>query len=243
MGNEHEGSSTVEHLLDLVTRSSGVEQFLDDLANYSAEELAGSKNILCAITLKRHRKTTTVACSDGKTRELAAIQYSFTEGPGLQAAQTGTTVLVPDLSQEQRWPEYAKTMTGQGIRSILAVALPLNGEAEAALILYSAEPHVFSAEIVVAAEAYAIHAAKLLSLSVHLGQHQDVICDLKLAMESRTTIDLAVGGIMAQNRCSQDEAVGILRRASNDRNIKLRDLAGQIVERISSGTTNTHFEE
>ena len=49
-------------------------------------------------------------------------------------------------------------------------------------------------------------------------------------MQHRTVIDLAVGIIMGQNRCgSQEEAVAILKTASNHRNMKLRDLAAELV--------------
>jgi AmiR/NasT family two-component response regulator len=62
-------------------------------------------------------------------------------------------------------------------------------------------------------------------------------------MESRTTIDLATGAIMAQNRCSQESAVRILRIASNTRNVKLRDIAASVVASISHDPkVRTHFD-
>ena len=54
---------------------------------------------------------------------------------------------------------------------------------------------------------------------------------LQVAMESRATIEQAKGIIMAANRCSPDAAFDILRRASQNRNRKLRDIASDIVER------------
>lgn len=60
-------------------------------------------------------------------------------------------------------------------------------------------------------------------------------------MESRTTIDIAVGVIMAQNRCDQVEAFSILTRASNSQNVKLRVLAEQLVESLADGLPTTHF--
>jgi AmiR/NasT family two-component response regulator len=37
---------------------------------------------------------------------------------------------------------------------------------------------------------------------------------------------------MAESRCDADQAFGTLRRASNNRNLKLRDLAAEIVMRV-----------
>ena len=54
------------------------------------------------------------------------------------------------------------------------------------------------------------------------------------AMHSRATIEQAKGAIMAQNRCGPEQAFEILRRASMGRNIKLRDLATQIVTGLNA---------
>ncbi len=63
-------------------------------------------------------------------------------------------------------------------------------------------------------------------------------------MKSRTAIDIAVGVIMAQNRCSQSAAMAILRTASNSRNIKLRDVAAGVIESVSPDPAlRTHFDE
>ena len=61
-------------------------------------------------------------------------------------------------------------------------------------------------------------------------------------MESRTVIDLAVGSIMAQNRCSQDEAFTILKDASSHRNIKLQQLAQHLIASLGQPPPTTAFD-
>jgi AmiR/NasT family two-component response regulator len=62
-------------------------------------------------------------------------------------------------------------------------------------------------------------------------------------MESRTMIDLATGAIMAQNRCSQEAAMKILKIASSTRNVKLREIAASVVASISEDPrVRTHFD-
>lgn len=68
-------------------------------------------------------------------------------------------------------------------------------------------------------EAYAYLASKALRLAVRISQLAEAKTNLAAALESRTTIDLATGAIMAQNRCSQETAVKILKIASNTRNV------------------------
>ena len=61
-------------------------------------------------------------------------------------------------------------------------------------------------------------------------------------MEHRTSIDLACGVVMAQNRCSQEEAMGILTRVSSNRNQKLRDVAADVLRNLTGGEVRTHFD-
>jgi AmiR/NasT family two-component response regulator len=51
-------------------------------------------------------------------------------------------------------------------------------------------------------------------------------------MESRAVIDQAKGILMARDRCSADEAFEVLKRISQNRNVKLHDIAQTIVEAI-----------
>ncbi len=122
--------------------------------------------------------------------------------------------------------------------------LLVEGDTRAALNLYSEQPDAFSNDDIERAEVFASHASKSLRLALKIAQLSDARNDLAAAMQSRTVIDLAVGGaIMAQNHCSQDEAFTILRTASSNRNIKLRHLAKSIISAVSSGKITTHFEE
>ncbi|XPE05192.1 ANTAR domain-containing protein [Arthrobacter sp. N1] len=66
--------------------------------------------------------------------------------------------------------------------------------------------------------------------------------DLETAMQNRTIIDVAAGIIMGQNRCSQDEAMTILKMASSSRNQKLSAVAAAVVESVTQAPVATHFD-
>ncbi|MBU8866586.1 ANTAR domain-containing protein [Paenarthrobacter aromaticivorans] len=231
------------YFLDLVLGSEDVEAFLGDLASFSAESLSHRNTaVYCGITVLRRKKSATAASSDDRARVMDELQNAF-EGPCLTAMDKLTSVLVPDLLREHRWPEYVQAASHQGLRSILSVPLLVEGDTRAALNLYSERTHAFSEDDVERAEVFASHAAKSLRLALKIAQLSDARNDLAAAMQSRTVIDLAVGAIMAQNHCSQEEAFTILRTASSNRNIKLRHLAQSIIAAVSSGKVTTHFEE
>lgn len=240
-----DASRYVEDLQDLVLDSPDVEVFLAELAGVAAESLSTARlTVLCAVTLLRRKKATTVASSDPAARAMDDLQNSFQEGPCLTAMEGMECVLVTDLHAEGRWPNYISAAAGQGIRSILAVPLLVDGDTRAALNLYATTPDAFSGGDRTRVQAFAMHASKSLRLALRIAQLNDARNDMAAAMQSRTVIDLAAGVVMAQNRCSQAEAMRILKTASNTRNLKLRVLAQGIVESVSEGAAvTTHFDE
>ncbi|MGL5817898.1 MAG: ANTAR domain-containing protein [Phycicoccus sp.] len=55
------------------------------------------------------------------------------------------------------------------------------------------------------------------------------VAQLKAALASRAGIGQAVGILMARHRCGAEEAFAMLRKTSNDTNVRLADLAATIV--------------
>ncbi|WP_457963330.1 GAF and ANTAR domain-containing protein [Arthrobacter sp. D1-29] len=232
-----------EHLQDLVLQCADVEQMLNELAAFSATSLSTHNEVFCGVTLMRKKKANTVAASDDRVLPLDELQYGFGDGPCLTAIRELATMHVPELREEHRWPAYTTAAWKQGIGSILSVPLPLEGQANAALNIYSTQTHAFSGEDIDKAEAYAEQASKALRLAVRIARLTDARKNLTAAMESRTAIDLAVGAIMAQNRCSQEAAFQILRIASSTRNLKLREVASSVIKSVSQNpNVLTHFD-
>lgn len=238
------GSGTKEHLQDLVLDSSDVEDFLHELAVIAASELASpGQEVYCGVTLIRRKRAATIASSGSHARTMDELQYAYNDGPCLAAIRASETNHVPDLRQDDRWPQYAAAVLDEGIGSILAVPFLGEGDAKAGLNLYSTVVHGFSGEDIARAEAFALQANTSLRLALRIAQLTEARNDLSTAMKSRTTIDLAAGIIMAQNRCSQATAMAILKNASSGRNAKLRDVAATVVASVTSDTrVTTHFD-
>ena len=135
----HQDTSVADYLQDLVLESADVEELLNELATFSASNLSHNVELLCGVTLMRRKKPTTVAVSDSRVPALDELQYGYGDGPCLAALRAGTTFHVPDLREEHRWPRYCTAAWAEGIGSILSVPLPLEGEANAGLNLYSTD--------------------------------------------------------------------------------------------------------
>jgi GAF domain-containing protein len=231
------------YLQDLVLDSPDVEAFAAELARFTSATFSSVGGpVLCGVTLFRRKKPLTLASSDNRAKAMDELQNTFGEGPCLTAMKHMSSVLVPDLREERRWPDYVAAASNHGIRSILGVPLAVEGETRAALNLYSPKPHGFSGEDISRVEYFASHASKSLRLALRIAQLSDTRDNMAAAMRSRTVIDLAAGAIMAQNRCSQETAMRIMTAASNHRNMKLRDVAASIVNDIARAPVATHFD-
>ncbi|THJ68661.1 GAF and ANTAR domain-containing protein [Arthrobacter echini] len=228
---------------DLVLDSADVEEFLTKLVIVAGHRLsAEADEVMCGVTLLRARTKTTVASNGELAQKMDEVQYEFDDGPCLRAAREGTIHYVCDFRQEERFPEYSRAIAGHGIISALGVPIPLEGGARAALNFYSPLADAFSEDAIAAARRFAEEVSVSLRLAMRIARLTDSSADLRAAMESRTTIDLAVGVIMGQNRCSQDEAMSILKAASSARNLKVRDIAASVLESLGQGPATTHFD-
>jgi GAF domain-containing protein len=233
----------VDHLQDLVLKTGDVKVMLDELADFTALTLSDPAVAFCSITLLQRKKPVTVASSEKGAVRLDETQYRAGDGPCLTAIREETVIHVPDMRREHRWPDYTAAALAEKVGSSLSVPLVLAGEAEAGLNMYSTRSHGFSGEDIETVESYAYHASKALRLAVRISQLAETKNDLIAALESRTVIDLATGAIMAQNRCSQDSAMKIMKIASSSRNVKLRDIAASVVASLSQDPrVQTHFD-
>ena len=98
-----------------------------------------------------------------------------------------------------------------------------------ALNLYAFEP--FSPDVGTQSRAaqLADRAAGALAIGLRLAEKQAENSNLRAALISRSVIDQAIGILIAQQQCSAEEAFALLRRASQQRNVKLREVAAGIL--------------
>lgn len=170
------------------------------------------------------------------------IEQRLGDGPSLQALLTGAPVLMKDLSADTRWPAFNAELTNRGFTCVLGVPLNLGTNASAALSFFAAAPRIFTEEIIKDAELFGQVAGRALRLGLRIAAAELHSEDLTAALDHRTAIDMARGIIMAQNRCTGEEAFNILRSVSSTRNEKLHDVAVQVVSSVSGTPGTAYFE-
>jgi GAF domain-containing protein len=218
-------------LIRLLASAESIDGFLHELVVHAGQVTDHSCSITARTSADPHYFT--VASTDHRTRQLDEQQYADEGGPCLEALRTGLPVVVPDMRAETRWEPYPRHAAELGAASSMSYPLIIQGKSIGALNLYAFQPMTPEAGLQARAAQLAANAAGALAVALRLAEHSQEAANLRIALTSRSTIDNAVGILMGQQQCSAEEAFDLLRRASQHRNIKLRDLAVQIVEGVT----------
>jgi GAF domain-containing protein len=224
-------SSTAAHLLGLLVQSPDLDAFLTRLAHLAAEAVTPAA--ACGITVRRDGRPFSPAVSNDLAAQVDELQYVADEGPCLDALRSGTVIMVNDLTQEQRWNQYRPPATAHGVVSSLSLPLVVDGERLGALNLYSSTAAAFTGPIREQAEGFAGQATDALTVAMRHVRQAQLQEQLAQAMVSSSIIDQAIGILMAQQRCTATTAFDLLRQASQNRNRKLRDVAADLITRVS----------
>jgi GAF domain-containing protein len=176
----------------------------------------------CGLTLRRRRgRAESAATTDDIAAEADTLQHALADGPCVDAAFEQENFVVRDLRTETRWPIWAPRAAKLGIRSVLAIRLTSDHESIGALNLYGGSVGAFDGDQDIAM-IFASHAAEAMSTA-------RLVSGLRNAMDSRHTIGIAQGVLAVRYSISYERAFQVLHRYSNDHNIKLRDLAEQVL--------------
>lgn len=178
-----------------------------------------------SITVRHADRLQTVAPTDDRLLPLDELQYSLQEGPCYDAATDHLHVTAPDLEHDPRFPRYAEAATRSGIRAQAAFRLFERGPTQGALNLYSTEVGAF-VDLEETAALFRSQGAVAIAYA-----HE--VTSLAEALETRTTIGKAMGIVMERYDLSDERAFAFLTRLSQDRNLKLRHVAAEIVDEVA----------
>jgi GAF domain len=96
-----------------------------------------------AVSLMHDGTTVGTFGSSGElSRRLDELQFTYGEGPCLDAVTSGRPVLVSDLREpgEQRWPVFSRAVLDSGVRAVFALPVAIAHSAVGALDLFSSRP-------------------------------------------------------------------------------------------------------
>jgi GAF domain-containing protein len=170
------------------------------------------------------------AASHQIVMEVEQVQAHIGDGACHEAFVEREVVVVGDLREEQRWPEYVRRVTGAGLHAVLGIPMTAFGHTIGVINVYREGPSTWTDEDVDAGEILAtVGAGYIVNASRMRAQHE-LQEQLHTAIESRDVIGQAKGVLMAREGVGADDAFQMLRSISQSNNLKLREVARRVVE-------------
>lgn len=170
-----------------------------------------------------------VAATDRLGRQLEEVQDRAGVGPCVDALVFDAVVQSRNLSEDDRWPEIRDELVQAGICAVLGVPVHLGGDAVASLDGYMDRPYEWDASHIRALQAYADLVGSLLGSAVQARQRGEIADQLQHALDSRVTIERAVGMLMGLEDVDAVSAFNRLRGVARDRREKVADVAEEVL--------------
>ncbi|HEX9711572.1 MAG TPA: GAF and ANTAR domain-containing protein [Actinomycetota bacterium] len=214
--------------------ASTVKETLQRIVDFSVWTIDGCSG--AGISFIQNGDVVTPVWTEPTVVEVDEMQYATGQGPCLDAISHGESFYAEDLLTDARWPTFGPMAAQAGLRSLLSFRLA--GEATlGALNLYARLPRAFGATDRATGLIFATHAGVALAAAVELGDATRALEvetkrleNLQGALSSRQTIGRAEGILMNRELITGDQAFDLLRQASQQLNIKLREIAEFVVD-------------
>ena len=199
-----------------------IETMLSTITRGAVAAIPGATR--AGITLVDNGEVVSLAGTDSIASRLDELQAKHDAGPCLDAAWRQRHIQVRDYSTDSRWPAYTTDVVAlTPVRSTISLQLYRTGASMAALNVHADHPQAFDKAAIVTASAFATQAALALHAEVRETQ-------FRTALASRDIIGQAKGIIMKDFAVDADGAFDLLRRMSQDTNVRLVDLARRLVD-------------
>jgi GAF domain-containing protein len=235
-------AEAIEGLRDLFA----AEEPLDDIAARVAETALAAIPYADAvsITALSWPEAGTAASTHERALQLDHHQYASGRGPCLEAALQRAPVRASVDEEHQRWPEFVEAAKQLGIHASLSVPLLIGAldekqELLGSLNIYSQTAAAFDPFDAQLMRLYTATAGQAISNARRWQDSRETVTQLEKALQSRSTIDMAKGALIALHGCDPSGAFARLVDESQRRNIKLRDLAVEMLDQLQSLLRNS----
>lgn len=202
-----------------------------DLGRFAklATEIVSGCEYAGVLAIDRDGAMTTAASTDPIVIALHDLQREGQDGPCIAAVTQQRAYYATDLASDSQWPTFAMGAVALGIRSALAYPIVTAGQASA-LNLYAELPEAFGA----ADRARGLLLSVFAGLAAGAADEQERAgereANLRAALRTRELIGQAQGILMERERITSDQAFALLRDSSQHLNVKLREVAENLVQ-------------
>lgn len=222
--------SVTQELLEVsrLLEDDDVTSVLDRLVARATATVPGCDHVTVTVGDERGRLET-VAGQDLGVLAHSLVDEPTWSSPVFDVVRYREPRRVDDIDSEQRWPGFRDRMQKAGFRSCLGLPLPAQRRPTVAFTLYSAQPDQFTAHSLDLVLLFTLHAGAVFDNAETYGDCRKMVENLHTALVTRGTIGQAQGLLMHRFGWDGDTALADLRRVSQHRQIKLRQLSEEMV--------------
>lgn len=170
-----------------------------------------------------------IGSSSERMRLLELLEIQNAEGPCLDSFHNGTDVYA-DLHDTDLWPTVTPAAVGSGFGSVIALPMRLRSESIGALNLFRAGREPLDPSEVALCRALADVATIALVQERTLRQTRVVADQLQSALNTRIVVEQAKGVLAERAGLDMNDAFTLLRTHARNNNLRLGDLARDVVE-------------
>jgi ANTAR domain-containing protein/GAF domain-containing protein len=230
-------AEAVENLRDVFAAEEPLEAIATRVAQTAVAAVPHAD--IVSITVVSWPEAGTAAYTDDKALELDHQQYASGRGPCLEAAVQRTPLRAVMSEERDRWPEFVDAAQKAGVQASLSVPLLISSakdeqELVGSLNIYSHTAAAFDQFDTELMRLYSVAAGQAISNNSRWQKARETVTQLETALVSRSDIDMAKGALIALHGCSPDEAFAKLVDESQRRNVKLRDVVREILDRMQA---------
>ncbi|WP_428341619.1 ANTAR domain-containing protein [Mycobacterium sp.] len=180
-----------------------------------------------SLLVRRDGRYVTVGASDSIAQRIDDMERLAGDGPCVDAIEEETPQIETDLATPNQWPELAKRIIAETpVRGAMGFRILVDKRKTGALNLFSDKADVFNTE----SAGQAIVLASFASVAINAVAQGEDVSTLRRGLLSNREIGKAVGMLMMLHGVDEQNAFDILRRYSQDLNIKLADVARSVID-------------
>jgi GAF domain-containing protein len=212
-------------LAQLIYQGSTFEEVYQHLVDTAPRIVDGCDH--ASLMLARRDGYETAAASDDIARQIDALERELGEGPCVDAIADEVASIDPDISEHSTWHRLAERVVAETpVRGMAGYRIVVEGKKVGALDLFSDTPGAFRKD---GGDEGAV-LSSFASVALMSMVNQERADSLRRGLESNREVGKAIGLLMAAHHIGSEEAFEVLRKASNDMNMKLTEVAREVVE-------------
>lgn len=231
-------AEALQSLRDAYTGEESLDTALQRLAETAARAIPDTDAVTVSVVASAQPRT--AAATDASLVDVDEEQYSANRGPCFESARALRPVRAVIGEHLDEWPEFEAAAAEHGIRAYLSVPVVLPSSETAGeehvgtLNIYSYTAAAFDPFDEGLMRLFTTAASATITSAHRWQRAQERMNQLEQALVSRAVIDQAKGVLMAVHSCTAEEAFRLLVDRSQHENVKLRDVARNLLDSVTS---------